>query len=62
MLEVEKYFKCPYCNEKISFLLDTSIDGHQVYVEDCEVCCRPIQVEYICINEKITSFHNFRSQ
>ena len=22
------------------------IDGGQVYVEDCEVCCNPIEVDY----------------
>lgn len=32
---------CPYCGERISVLLDLSV-GHQVYVEDCQVCCCPI--------------------
>jgi hypothetical protein len=32
---------CPYCGEKINVLLDCSID-HQQYIEDCQVCCRPI--------------------
>ncbi len=34
---------CPYCSESISLLIDTSIQ-HQQYIEDCEVCCRPITV------------------
>ncbi|MES2855022.1 MAG: CPXCG motif-containing cysteine-rich protein [Bdellovibrionota bacterium] len=45
-LEIEKKFKCPYCSEKISMLLDLSEQGQQVYVEDCEVCCQPIQITY----------------
>ena len=32
---------CPYCGESISVLVDDSLPD-QRYVEDCEVCCRPI--------------------
>lgn len=39
----EHFFQCPYCWEEISMLLDVSI-SHQVYVEDCEVCCNPIEL------------------
>ncbi|MCB0327750.1 MAG: CPXCG motif-containing cysteine-rich protein [Bdellovibrionales bacterium] len=35
---------CPYCNEPIELELDPSI-AHQRYIEDCWVCCRPIEVE-----------------
>ena len=35
--------ECPYCGEVISLLLDTSA-GSQRYIEDCQVCCRPITV------------------
>lgn len=34
---------CPYCGEPIELLLDGSA-GEQSYVEDCPVCCRPINV------------------
>lgn len=34
---------CPYCGEEIELLVDPSI-AEQMYVEDCEVCCRPINV------------------
>ena len=40
----EHFFQCPYCWEEISMLLDPSV-RKQTYVEDCEVCCNPIQVE-----------------
>jgi hypothetical protein len=56
MEEVEKFFKCPSCLEKISMLLDVSVDGLQSYVEDCEVCCHPIQVSYQANDGKITGF------
>lgn len=34
---------CPYCGEAISLLIDLSA-GSQHYIEDCQVCCRPIEV------------------
>jgi len=34
---------CPYCGEPIELVLDLSV-SHQEYIEDCQVCCRPMQV------------------
>jgi hypothetical protein len=34
---------CPYCGEPIEILLEPSEDS-QRYIEDCQVCCRPITV------------------
>ncbi len=34
---------CPYCGEPLTLLVDESA-GPQAYVEDCAVCCRPIEV------------------
>jgi hypothetical protein len=34
---------CPYCGEAIELLVDASA-GSQRYVEDCQVCCRPMVV------------------
>ncbi|MGB5508040.1 CPXCG motif-containing cysteine-rich protein [Robiginitalea sp.] len=39
---IEHFVQCPYCWESISILIDTSIP-EQDYVEDCEVCCNPIE-------------------
>ncbi|HUF71737.1 MAG TPA: CPXCG motif-containing cysteine-rich protein [Gammaproteobacteria bacterium] len=36
--------ECPYCGEAIELIIDSSIE-HQRYVEDCSVCCRPIEIE-----------------
>lgn len=38
---VEANVQCPYCWESFTLLVDGSVDC-QEYVEDCEVCCRPI--------------------
>lgn len=56
MEEVEKFFKCPFCLEKISMILDVSTDQQQSYVEDCEVCCNPIQITYHSENGKVKGF------
>ena len=37
----EADIRCPYCGEVISILLDGSVD-EQEYIEDCQVCCKPI--------------------
>ena len=36
-------------------VLDTSVKT-QTYVEDCEVCCNPIQVRYSVEDDAITDF------
>jgi transposase-like protein len=43
MLSTET-IECPYCGEPIDLVIDGSVD-HQRYIEDCAVCCRPIEVE-----------------
>src|SRR3546814_14893191 len=35
--------RCPYCGEPIELLVDGSA-GDQQYIEDCQVCFRPIVV------------------
>ena len=42
----EHAFTCPYCWQTITMVLDLSVDA-QEYVEDCEVCCRPILVRVV---------------
>lgn len=34
---------CPDCGETITLVVDDSA-GDQQYVEDCHVCCKPIEV------------------
>jgi hypothetical protein len=34
---------CPYCGENIEMVIDCSID-FQKYIEDCDVCCRPVSL------------------
>lgn len=39
----EKNIGCPYCGESITILVDGSV-GDQQYIEDCQVCCRPMDI------------------
>ena len=34
---------CPYCGESIEVLLNPEDVGAE-YIEDCQVCCRPIEI------------------
>jgi transcription elongation factor Elf1 len=52
---MEYFFACPYCGEQISMVLDTSV-SRQTYIEDCEVCCRPIEVRYTVEDDELSDF------
>ncbi|MEN8712368.1 MAG: CPXCG motif-containing cysteine-rich protein [Arenicellales bacterium] len=41
--------QCPYCWELIEVLIDSSVN-EQAYIEDCQVCCRPINFSVV-VNE-----------
>jgi len=34
---------CPYCGERFGTTVDLSA-GSQAYIEDCQVCCQPIEL------------------
>ncbi|MCX2743192.1 CPXCG motif-containing cysteine-rich protein [Mangrovivirga sp. M17] len=53
--EIEHKFYCPYCGEEISMILDITI-VEQRYIEDCEVCCNPIEIHYKSNNGELTEF------
>lgn len=52
----EQFFQCPHCWEDISMLIDYSVP-HQSYVEDCEVCCNPIQITVSIAEGELQSFN-----
>ena len=51
----EYYFQCPHCWESISMLIDLS-QRDQHYVEDCEVCCNPLQISVQIEEQSIVYF------
>jgi hypothetical protein len=37
----ERRIACPYCAAPVVIVIDRSA-GEQDYIEDCQVCCRPL--------------------
>ncbi|MBI3555952.1 MAG: CPXCG motif-containing cysteine-rich protein [Deltaproteobacteria bacterium] len=50
---------CPFCGEPFTIVVDTSVD-EQTYIEDCYVCCRPIQFTIICEEDELISIDTGR--
>ena len=46
---------CPYCGELIRVMVDCSVSP-QEYIEDCQVCCRPINF-YVTIDNNDVQIH-----
>jgi hypothetical protein len=40
----EQAVQCPYCGETVDVFIDCSV-SRQRYVEDCRVCCHPINFD-----------------
>ncbi len=43
---IEQSVSCPYCGETVDLLIDQSVP-QQNYIEDCPVCCRPINLNVV---------------
>ena len=52
---IEYHFSCPYCFESGLKLIDFTIRS-QNFIEDCEVCCNPIDFNIELKDGTITSF------
>jgi hypothetical protein len=47
--------QCPYCGEPFDTLVDLSA-GSASYIEDCQICCRPIELGIeVAVNGGLTS-------
>jgi hypothetical protein len=52
---IEHPFDCPYCGETITMLLEPD-PGEQNYIEDCEVCCNPIGIQFRVEDDAVVDF------
>lgn len=52
---LEAYFDCPYCWQNQLKMVDPSIYD-QNFIEDCEVCCNPIDFNIKVSDNEIISF------
>ncbi|RMG22299.1 MAG: CPXCG motif-containing cysteine-rich protein [Bacteroidetes bacterium] len=49
------HLKCPACWASISVMVDLSVQA-QTYIEDCEVCCRPMEISYQAAEGRLMQF------
>ena len=42
MFDVE--IDCPFCGEPLALAIDETGGREQTYVEDCGICCRPVEL------------------
>lgn len=54
-MEEESRFTCPHCWQEVSVLLDLSV-GSQTLIQDCEVCCNPLELAYEVRDGEVQSF------
>ena len=54
-------YYCPYCGELISALLDLSVQ-EQNYIEDCEVCCNPINIIFVTDGNTVLDFEAVQTE
>ena len=47
-----EHLQCPYCGESIALPVDASA-GDQRCIEDCPVCCRPIELQVVVDGEAV---------
>ncbi|MGB0305069.1 MAG: CPXCG motif-containing cysteine-rich protein [Flavobacteriaceae bacterium] len=52
---IEHYFTCPHCWEGQLKLVDPSVP-EQSFIEDCEVCCNPIEFIVSTSHGQVMSF------
>ena len=48
--------RCPYCGEWLEVFIDPSV-RRQEYIEDCQVCCRPITLTVTLDGDDDTTAH-----
>ena len=44
---VEVQIECPHCGAPFATFADTS-EGDYTTIEDCAVCCRPMEIAFAC--------------
>lgn len=52
--------QCPYCWETLDVSVDPSV-AEQEYVEDCQVCCRPILI-HVTFDDDLTPHVDARAE
>ena len=53
---IEYYFDCPHCWENQLKMIDPSV-LNQCFIEDCEVCCNPLEFTIEIQENNLISFY-----
>lgn len=56
MMQNVEIVSCPWCGQSMELALDVS-EGTQVMTTDCEVCCRPFELEVRVRDGEVTGVH-----
>ncbi len=56
MIEQDYSFLCPHCGVALSARLDLSGGTNQKFIQDCETCCKPIEIIVSFENGEVLSF------
>ena len=56
----EMNIQCPYCLQAVTVLVDTGVYEYTTLIDDCEVCCRPIEISY-SVEEGVVSSLSYNS-
>ena len=52
MLEDVVEISCPWCGEAQTVFVDPSVT-RQTYIEDCQICCQPMQLTAIKDDDRL---------
>jgi len=58
---IEHFFTCPWCWQRVSVLVDGGV-AHFEGIEDCEVCCRPVDFDIRIEGGVVTAFGASKAQ
>ncbi len=56
MIEEDYSFTCAHCGVDLSARLDITGGNFQKFIQDCETCCRPIQITVEYEDGEVISF------
>ena len=56
MIEHDCPFDCPHCGDAMSARVDATGGKRQSFIQDCETCCRPIQITVEFEDDEVSSF------
>ena len=56
-LEEDYFFNCPYCMEQVFVSVDRTGGRKQLFTQDCEVCCQPMDIQLEIDEDGVVIFH-----